>query len=54
MQSRNHASAAELDALKRECDRLEAEIEDLEAVTMQQRYSWRYAYEKELSGVPSR
>ncbi len=35
---RNHALAARLDATKRECDRLEARIQGLEAETLRQRY----------------
>lgn len=35
---RNHARAAELDTTKRECDRLEARIQGLEAETLRQRY----------------
>lgn len=35
---RNHALAAQLDVTKRECDRLEARIQGLEAETLRQRY----------------
>lgn len=44
VQSRNHQRAAHLDELKRECDRLEAEIQSLEAETMRQRYELHHTF----------
>jgi cell division protein FtsB len=44
LQAQNHVRASELDKLKRECDRLEAEIQDLEAITMKQRFRLHHDY----------
>ncbi len=44
LQSRNHARATDLDTAKRECDLLEAQIQDLEAETMRQRYALRWSF----------